>query len=135
MTSKMLLPTDEETAISPNPFLATITDVMRSGIEVPAAKKVRPITWEEDRHGYWIAQRHIFKSFCCTQENSPLVGYRWCRRQHWPTKPSGTSRPQSKLCCQWKWWGTTSCLKNWLVLNLEREGLVTKYNASCSYLE
>jgi hypothetical protein len=40
----MLLPTDEETAISPNPFLATMTLVMRSGIDVPAAKNVSPIT-------------------------------------------------------------------------------------------
>lgn len=44
VTSKILLPTDEETAISPNPFRATITLVIKSGIEVPAAKKVRPIT-------------------------------------------------------------------------------------------
>ena len=43
----MLLPTEEETAMSPNPFLATMTEVMRSGMEVPAARKVRPITWEK----------------------------------------------------------------------------------------
>lgn len=43
----MLLPTEEETAISPNPFLATITLVMRSGIEVPAARNVNPITLKE----------------------------------------------------------------------------------------
>ena len=43
----MLLPTEEETAMSPNPFLATITDVIKSGIEVPAARKVKPITCEE----------------------------------------------------------------------------------------
>ena len=42
--SKMLLPTELETAISPKPFLATITLVMRSGILVPAARKVNPIT-------------------------------------------------------------------------------------------
>lgn len=30
--------------MSPNPFLATITDVMRSGTEVPAARSVSPIT-------------------------------------------------------------------------------------------
>lgn len=40
----MLLPTELETAMSPNPFRATMTEVMRSGIDVPAAKKVRPIT-------------------------------------------------------------------------------------------
>ena len=44
-TSKMLLPTDDETAISPKPFLATMTLVMRSGTEVPAARIVRPTTW------------------------------------------------------------------------------------------
>ena len=44
VTSKMLEPTEEETAISPKPFLATMTEVMRSGIDVPAARKVRPIT-------------------------------------------------------------------------------------------
>ena len=44
VTSKILDPTDEETAISPNPFLATITLVIKSGIEVPAAKKVSPMT-------------------------------------------------------------------------------------------
>ncbi|CAH0550382.1 unnamed protein product [Brassicogethes aeneus] len=30
--------------MSPKPFLATITEVMRSGMEVPAAKNVSPIT-------------------------------------------------------------------------------------------
>lgn len=44
VTSNILLPTELETAISPNPFLATITDVIRSGMEVPAAKNVKPIT-------------------------------------------------------------------------------------------
>lgn len=43
MTSKILLPTELETAISPNPLRATITDVIKSGIDVPAAKRVRPI--------------------------------------------------------------------------------------------
>lgn len=47
----MLLPTELETAMSPNPFLATITEVMRSGIEVPAAKKVSPITWNDNKAG------------------------------------------------------------------------------------
>jgi len=44
VTSKMLLPTELDTAMSPNPFLATITLVMRSGMLVPAARNVRPIT-------------------------------------------------------------------------------------------
>lgn len=44
VTSKMLLPTELDTAISPKPFRATMTLVMRSGILVPAARNVRPIT-------------------------------------------------------------------------------------------
>ena len=44
VTSKMLLPTELDTAMSPKPFLATITLVIRSGMLVPAAKNVRPIT-------------------------------------------------------------------------------------------
>ncbi|KMQ95275.1 hypothetical protein RF55_4519 [Lasius niger] len=44
VTSKMLLPTELDTAISPYPFRATITLVMRSGMLVPAARNVRPIT-------------------------------------------------------------------------------------------
>lgn len=41
--SKMLEPTELETAMSPSPLRATITLVMRSGMEVPAANIVRPI--------------------------------------------------------------------------------------------
>lgn len=44
VTSKMLEPTEEETAMSPKPFLATMTEVIKSGIDVPAAKKVKPMT-------------------------------------------------------------------------------------------
>jgi hypothetical protein len=44
VTSKILEPTDEDTAISPNPLRATITLVIKSGIDVPAAKNVNPIT-------------------------------------------------------------------------------------------
>lgn len=45
VTSNILLPTELETAMSPNPLRATITDVIRSGIEVPAARNVKPMTW------------------------------------------------------------------------------------------
>lgn len=38
----MLEPIDEETAMSPRPLRATITLVIKSGMEVPAAKIVRP---------------------------------------------------------------------------------------------
>lgn len=44
VTSKMLLPTELETAMSPKPLRATITEVIKSGMDVPAARKVRPIT-------------------------------------------------------------------------------------------
>ena len=45
VTSNMLLPTELDTAMSPNPFFATITLVIRSGMLVPAAKNVSPITY------------------------------------------------------------------------------------------
>lgn len=49
VTSNILLPTELDTAISPNPLRATITDVIKSGIEVPAARNVRPITCVKKR--------------------------------------------------------------------------------------
>lgn len=45
--SKMLLPTELDTAMSPMPLRATITLVMRSGMDVPAAKIVRPMISSE----------------------------------------------------------------------------------------
>lgn len=39
----MFEPIEEDTAISPKPCLATITDVNKSGIDVPAARKVKPM--------------------------------------------------------------------------------------------
>lgn len=47
VTSKMLLPKELDTAMSPRPLRATITLVMRSGMEVPAARMVRPIISSE----------------------------------------------------------------------------------------
>ena len=44
VTSNMLEPTDDDTAISPFPCFATKTLVIKSGTDVPAAKKVKPIT-------------------------------------------------------------------------------------------
>lgn len=41
--SKMLLPTELDTAMSPKPFRATMTLVMRSGMDVPAASMVNPM--------------------------------------------------------------------------------------------
>ena len=67
VTSKMLLPTEEDTAMSPNPFLATITLVIRSGMEVPAARKVKPITWKGSCMLDYISNR-IF----CIPYASPL---------------------------------------------------------------
>merc|ERR1712164_91868 len=46
VTSKMFDPIDDETAISPCPSLATITEVIKSGTDVPAAKHVKPINAE-----------------------------------------------------------------------------------------
>merc|ERR1719267_453828 len=43
-TSKMLEPIEEDTAISPSPCLATITEDSKSGTEVPAARIVNPMT-------------------------------------------------------------------------------------------
>lgn len=43
VTSKILDPTEEETAMSPSPFLATRTEVIKSGIDVPADSKVNPM--------------------------------------------------------------------------------------------
>lgn len=45
--SNMLLPTELDTAMSPRPFRATITLVMRSGMDVPAARIVKPIISSE----------------------------------------------------------------------------------------
>lgn len=42
--SKMLEPMDEETAMSPKPRRATAREESASGMEVPAASSVRPIT-------------------------------------------------------------------------------------------
>ena len=46
VTSKMFEPIELEIAMSPKPFLATITDVIKSGTLVPAARSVRPIMVE-----------------------------------------------------------------------------------------
>ena len=46
----MFDPTEDETAMSPNPFRATMTLVIRSGMEVPAARNVRPITCKKGNH-------------------------------------------------------------------------------------
>lgn len=48
--SKMLLPIELETAISPFPCIATMTLLSKSGTLVPAASKVRPMTTEGIRH-------------------------------------------------------------------------------------
>jgi len=47
VTSNKLLPIELDTAMSPKPFLATKTLVIRSGILVPAAKNVKPMTCKE----------------------------------------------------------------------------------------
>jgi hypothetical protein len=47
-TSNKFDPIDEETLMSPKPFLATITLVNKSGTDVPAARIVRPIISEDN---------------------------------------------------------------------------------------
>ena len=44
VTSNMLEPTDDDTAMSPLPCFATKTLVIKSGTDVPAAKNVNPMT-------------------------------------------------------------------------------------------
>merc|ERR1712038_1193073 len=41
--SKMFDPIEDDTAISPNPCFATMTEESKSGIDVPAARTVRPM--------------------------------------------------------------------------------------------
>mmetsp|Transcript_48895 Transcript_48895/g.141639 ORF Transcript_48895/g.141639 Transcript_48895/m.141639 type:complete len:338 (-) Transcript_48895:1271-2284(-) len=45
VTSKMLEPMDDEMAMSPWPCRATMTEVIKSGTEVPAANTVSPMMW------------------------------------------------------------------------------------------
>merc|ERR1719261_470902 len=42
--SKMLLPMDEDTAMSPSPWRVTITELIMSGTDVPMARMVSPMT-------------------------------------------------------------------------------------------
>lgn len=64
--SNMLEPTELETAMSPRPFRATITLVMRSGMEVPAARIVKPMISSVipivsptcGRNLYWVFNVH-----------------------------------------------------------------------------
>lgn len=42
-TSNMFEPTEDETAMSPSPLRATMTLVIKSGIDVPAARNVSPM--------------------------------------------------------------------------------------------
>ncbi len=68
VTSKMFEPTDEETAMSPLPCFATRTLVIKSGTEVPAARKVKPITcqcnndikaWITNHRHWWMDWRKL----------------------------------------------------------------------------
>jgi hypothetical protein len=66
--SKMLEPTELDTAMSPSPFLATITEVIRSGILVPAANIVRPIT----SLGMWKVIPIVFATQTMTYEKAAI---------------------------------------------------------------
>ena len=69
VTSNILLPMELETAMSPKPFLATKTLVIRSGMLVPAARNVSPITCEtKDTRdlsftGYGTGNRFLINKF------------------------------------------------------------------------
>jgi len=43
----MFEPMEEETAMSPRPFRATITEVIKSGMDVPAARNVKPMIYRK----------------------------------------------------------------------------------------
>jgi len=59
--SNMLLPMELDTAISPCPWRATITEVRRSGMLVPAAINVTPITLDGicQHHATTVAHQTI----------------------------------------------------------------------------
>ena len=86
--SNRLLPIELDTAMSPKPFRATSTLVIRSGMLVPAARNVRPITWDtqqdsrsarqsrsvsqSDSHGHSVSQtaRNVRPITWDTQQDS-----------------------------------------------------------------
>ena len=45
-TSKMLYPSAADTTMSPLPFLATTATTVNIGMDVPIAKSVSPVTYE-----------------------------------------------------------------------------------------
>lgn len=77
----MFDPTDEETAISPSPFRATMTEVIRSGIDVPAAKKVSPITYAKISLLHGVLYYILFNL-----GREVLLRKRQYRREHKPWK-------------------------------------------------
>ncbi|KAG5875781.1 hypothetical protein JTB14_019730 [Gonioctena quinquepunctata] len=86
----MLLPTDEETAMSPKPFLATMTDVMRSGIEVPAARKIAEHICCKAKNGnrsdiflekqYVLSSNEFLKAFLMTYALYTIFNLEYPRR-------------------------------------------------------
>ncbi len=82
--SKMLLPTELDTAMSPRPFRATITLVIRSGMDVPAARMVRPMISSEiptvsptcNKKGWKHVSDRVKTSHCWT------VGYMKSEMSH-----------------------------------------------------
>ena len=86
VTSNMLLPIELDTAMSPKPFLATRTLVMRSGMLVPAARKVRPMTYKK-----------MYIKIKLWLHNTKVTGHFWV-----PTSLCFKSR-QSAKPLTWKW--------------------------------
>jgi len=66
--SKMLLPIELETAMSPSPIRATMTLDNKSGTDVPAAKNVSPITTD----GMPIVFPIISAQFTMKNEKIPI---------------------------------------------------------------
>mmetsp|Transcript_23454 Transcript_23454/g.42100 ORF Transcript_23454/g.42100 Transcript_23454/m.42100 type:complete len:138 (+) Transcript_23454:395-808(+) len=66
--SKMLLPMELDTAMSPSPILATITLESKSGTDVPAARTVYPITTE----GIPMVFPRISTQLTMAREKSPI---------------------------------------------------------------
>mmetsp|Transcript_19697 Transcript_19697/g.57502 ORF Transcript_19697/g.57502 Transcript_19697/m.57502 type:complete len:244 (-) Transcript_19697:1459-2190(-) len=79
-TSKMLDPMDDDTAMSPRPCRATMTEESRSGTEVPAARMVSPMTTS----GTPIVAPKISASSTMPKDRMPTMAIE-------PTKVKGAS--------------------------------------------
>ena len=79
----MLDPMLEDTAMSPAPWRATMTLLRRSGMEVPAAKKVRPITGSGMSN---TSPASVAHHTCSTNQPARVSQF---NGQHAPQQPTG----------------------------------------------